>query len=112
MGELAGAYAGLIREMSLDRRQRDQQHAANVNSNEEQNRKLDQLLDLKPVVDEHGRWIESEGKPTARIVREGVAQARGATKGMIIGATLGGGAVGAFVVKIVAVLGSTFGHAP
>lgn len=80
VGELAGAYSGLVREIALDRQQRDIQHTYNVKAGDERNAKLDLLLGLKPVVDSHEEWIETDGKRVVRIVDTGVAQVAGARR--------------------------------
>jgi len=109
LGDLAASVRGLFREIELDRRRRDEQHAENKADGEERARKLDMVLGLKPVVDSHDKWIETEGKPTARIVREGVAEIRGGTKVAKYGAEavklVASGGIAAGIIKVMAALG-------
>ena len=111
LGDLAASYRGLIREIELDRKQRDEQHAENKRDGEERARKLDLVLGLKPLVDEHGRWIETEGKPTAKIVREGLAEVKGGVRGAKLGLLVGTSAVGGGIVaKLITLITAAFSH--
>lgn len=107
LGELSANVAALTREVGRDRADTERRHTENRDDREKDSEKLDQLLGLKPQVEANTRWIETEGRTTAALVKDGIAQAKGAgSAAKAIYALLGvvtGGAAYKAVVAIAAV---------
>lgn len=80
--------------------------------------RFDAMAGVKPIVDRHEQWIESEGKPAvkrgdevARIVSNTQAGVSGGVKGFKLGLMMGGsGAAGAGLVKVLGLIAAAIPH--
>ncbi len=100
LGELSAAYRGLVREMELDRKQRDAQHQENKDARKEDSEKMDAVIEIVPTVVANDLWIKNEGIPAVRTVNQTKWAIRGALGLGTVGVASGTGLLKSALVAV------------